>query len=69
MNEFHSSRLRERSRQARWVIGIAFVVLLAAFFRTQILQFDRYRLRAQNNRLRPVPLQPARGTILDRGGG
>jgi penicillin-binding protein 2 len=68
MNEFHPTRLRERSLQARWVLGIAFLILLGAFFRTQILQFDRYRLRAENNRLRPVPLQPARGTILDRDG-
>ena len=68
MNEFHSSRLRERSVTARWVIAVAFLVLIGAFFRTQILQFDRYRLRAQNNRLRPVPLQPARGTVYDRAG-
>ena len=68
MNEFHPTRLRERSLQARWVLGIAFLVLVAAFFRTQILQFDRYRLRAENNRLRPVPLQPARGTVYDRDG-
>jgi len=68
VNEFHSTRLRLRAIQARWIIGIAFLVLVGAFFRTQILQFDRYRLRAQNNRLRPVPLQPARGTIYDRSG-
>lgn len=68
MNEFHPTRLRERTLQARWVLGIAFLVLVGAFFRTQILQYDRYRLRAQNNRLRPVPLQPARGTVFDRNG-
>ncbi len=68
MNEFHPTRLRQRTLQARWVLGIAFLVLVGAFFRTQILQFDRYRLRAQNNRLRPVPLQPARGTVYDRNG-
>jgi len=69
MNEFHPARLRARSVQATWVLAIAFLVLVAAFFRTQILQVDRYRLRAENNRLRPVPLQPARGTIYDRQGG
>lgn len=68
MKEFHPSRLRERQGQARWILAIAFVVLAGAFFRTQILQFDRYRLRAENNRLRPVPLQPARGTVYDRNG-
>ncbi len=68
MKEFHPSRLRERSAQARWILVVAFLVLAGAFFRTQILQFDRYRLRAENNRLRPVPLQPARGTVYDRNG-
>ncbi len=68
MNEFHPSRLRERSVRAQWVLAVAFLVLVGAFFRTQILQFDQYRLRAQNNRLRPVPLQPARGTVYDRTG-
>jgi len=68
MNEFHPTRLRERSLQARWIIAIAFLVLIGAFFRTQVLQYDRYRLRAENNRLRTIPLQPARGSILDRHG-
>jgi len=68
MREFHTFRVQERARLARWILFGAFVLLAAAFFRTQILQYDRYRLRAQNNRLRPVPLQPARGTIYDRHG-
>jgi penicillin-binding protein 2 len=68
MKEFHPTRLRERSVQARWILLAAFLVLAGAFFRTQILQYDRYRLRAENNRLRPVPLQPARGTVYDRNG-
>ncbi|MFN8654435.1 MAG: penicillin-binding protein 2 [Gemmatimonadales bacterium] len=68
MKDFHATRLRERSTQARWIIGVAFLVLAGAFFRTQILQFDRYKLKAESNRLRPVPLQPARGTVYDRSG-
>ena len=69
MNEFHPTRLRERSRPgALGARRSPFWCCSAAFFRTQILQFDRYRLRAENNRLRPVPLQPARGTVYDRNG-
>ncbi len=68
MNEFHPTRLRTRSIQARWILGVAFLVLISAFFRTQILQVDQYRLRAENNRLRPVPTRPARGTVYDRNG-
>jgi penicillin-binding protein 2 len=68
MKDFHATRLRERSAQARWILAVAFLVLAGAFFRTQVLQFDRYRLKAENNRLRPVPLQPARGTVYDHNG-
>ena len=68
MNEFHPTRLRARAQQARWILVLAFLVLAGAFFRTQILQFDRYRLKAESNRLRPVPLPPARGTVYDREG-
>jgi penicillin-binding protein 2 len=68
MKDFHPTRLRERSNQARWILLIAFLVLSGAFFRTQVIQVDKFRLRAENNRLRPVPLQPARGTVYDRNG-
>jgi penicillin-binding protein 2 len=68
MNEFHAVRLQERAQRAQWILATAFFLLAGAFFRTQVLQHDRFRLRAENNRLRPVPLQPARGAILDRNG-
>jgi penicillin-binding protein 2 len=43
-------------------------VLGGAFFRTQIIQHEKFQLRAETNRLRPIPLTPPRGTILDRKG-
>ncbi len=68
MKEFHSFRVHERATGARLVIIGVFLLLVGAFFRTQVLDYDRFRLRAESNRLRPVPLQPARGTIYDRQG-
>ena len=68
MKEFHSFRVQERATGARLVIIGVFLLLVGAFFRTQVLDYDRFRLRAESNRLRPVPLQPARGTIYDRQG-
>jgi penicillin-binding protein 2 len=65
MTGFQPFAIHQRARWARWILAGAFLVLAGAFFRTQILQYDRYRLRAQNNRLRAVPLEPARGTIYD----
>ena len=68
MNGFDSYRLRERADIARLVLIAAFVVLCGAFFRTQVIQHDKFQLRAETNRLRPIPLTPPRGSILDRNG-
>ncbi len=65
MNGFDSYQVRQRASAARWVLTIAFAVLIGAFFRTQILQHDKYQLRAETNRLRAIPREPPRGAILD----
>ncbi len=63
-----SYRLGERARAARWIVAAAFLVLLGAFFRTQIIQHEKFQLKAETNRLRPIPLTAPRGTIYDRRG-
>ncbi len=68
MNGFDSYRVRERADIARVVLIGAFAVLIGAFFRTQIIQHDKFQLKAETNRLRPIALTPPRGTILDRQG-
>ncbi len=61
-------RLRDRAVLARVILAVVFLVVGGAFFRLQVLQNDRYRLRAQSNRLREVVLSAPRGPILDRNG-
>jgi penicillin-binding protein 2 len=68
MSGFESYRVRERAEIARMVLVGAFLVLAGAFFRTQVIQHDKFQLKAETNRLRPIPLTPPRGTILDRNG-
>ena len=68
MNGFDSYRVRERADIARWILVGAFLVLSGAFFRTQIVQHDKFQLKAETNRLRPISLTPPRGAILDRRG-
>jgi penicillin-binding protein 2 len=68
VNEFHAELLRARAERARWILMIAFLVLVSSFFRVQVLQHERFRLRSESNRLRPVPMTAARGTITDRDG-
>jgi penicillin-binding protein 2 len=68
MNGFDSYRVRERADVARWILVGAFLVLSGAFFRTQVIQHDKFQLKAETNRLRPIALTPPRGAILDRRG-
>ncbi|MBW8771735.1 MAG: penicillin-binding protein 2, partial [Gemmatimonadetes bacterium] len=68
MSDFSPSALDQRADQARWVLRIAFLILVGAFFNAQILEHERFRMRSEDNRLRAVPLTPARGPILDRFG-
>lgn len=68
MNAFHPLLTERRARLARIVVlGIA-AVMLMAFFRTQIVDHRAYATQSQDNRLRPIPLAAARGTIYDRKG-
>ncbi len=68
MNGFDSYRVRERADIAQWVLVATFVLLSGAFFRTQVIQHEKYQLRAETNRLRPISLTAPRGTIFDRNG-
>jgi penicillin-binding protein 2 len=68
MNGFDSYRVRERADVAQVVLVAVFVLLAGAFFRTQVIQHEKYQLRAETNRLRPISLTAPRGTIFDRGG-
>ncbi|MDQ3673344.1 MAG: penicillin-binding transpeptidase domain-containing protein, partial [Gemmatimonadota bacterium] len=49
-------------------IFIGFVILVGAFFRTQVLQHRQYVMQSEENRLRPIPLPAPRGIIYDRKG-
>ena len=60
--------LQKRATIAFWVVLGAFTVLIGAFFRTQVLQHEKYQLKAESNRLRPVALPPPRGAVVDRNG-
>ena len=65
---FHPNEVARRARVATGGLVVAFVVLLGAFFRTQVLQNSQYALQSETNRLREVPLPAPRGIIYDRNG-
>lgn len=68
MKGFHSYRLRSRAAMAQWGLVAVFTVLAGTFFRLQVIQYQRFQLRAEDNRVRSVPLMAPRGPILDRDG-
>ncbi|HXV85597.1 MAG TPA: penicillin-binding protein 2 [Gemmatimonadales bacterium] len=68
MNWFHPYVLARRARAARLLIGSVLALLILAFFRVQVLASSRYRLRSEENRLRPVTIPAPRGLIVDRNG-
>lgn len=68
MNVFHPHAKRKRAQGALAGIALLLGLLLASFFRVQVLGSTAWTLRAESNRLRQLPLPAPRGTIYDRNG-
>ncbi|MCU0293247.1 MAG: penicillin-binding protein 2 [Thermoanaerobaculaceae bacterium] len=49
-------------------LGLAFLAMLARLWVLQVVQGDRWRAAAENNRLRRIPLEAPRGTVTDTHG-
>jgi penicillin-binding protein 2 len=65
---FHPNDVARRSRIARLLLLVAFVLLGSGFYRAQVLQHSAWVVQAEDNRLREVPLPAPRGIIFDRNG-
>ena len=66
MSAFTSWELERRAGQATRLLGLVFLILGAAFFRSQVVNHEQFRLASNSNHLRGISLEAARGTILDR---
>ncbi len=62
----YSSDVIRRGRAASVVICGVFVLLLSAFFRTQVVRNQQLLSQSEDNRLRQIPLPAPRGLIYDR---
>ena len=65
---FHPNDIARRGRNASIIVSGVIVVLLGAFFRTQVLNHSQWVMQSEDNRLRQVPIPAPRGMILDRAG-
>ncbi len=73
MGDFHNpeadiDRFRFRIGFAAVAVLIAFAILLGRFVWLQIIQYEVYRTRAEDNRIALIPIVPNRGVITDRNG-
>ena len=53
---FHPNDIQRRGRAANVIVGVVLFFLTAGFFRSQILNFQKYALQSETNRLRELPL-------------
>ncbi len=65
---FHPNDVVRRTRAARLLLLLAFVLLGSGFYRAQVLRNPQYVAQSEENRLRAVPLPADRGAIYDRTG-
>jgi penicillin-binding protein 2 len=68
VSPFHPQLRRRRSTIAAFGIMLLIACLGSAYFRAQVLQGSSFKLRADDNRLRMIPVPAPRGAILDRNG-
>jgi penicillin-binding protein 2 len=61
-------RFRSRAMVISVVIMLAFALLVLRLFYLQVVRYDEFNEKAENNRTAIVPIVPNRGVIMDRNG-
>src|ERR1700686_386734 len=52
----------------QYLVLVVFIALGIRFYILQVARHDDYQARAENNRIREIPIPAPRGAILDRNG-
>jgi penicillin-binding protein 2 len=63
---YHPNEIRRRGLAANAMVAAVMLFLTAGFFRSQVVQHEKYTLQSETNRLREIPLPAPRGVIYDR---
>jgi penicillin-binding protein 2 len=59
---------RRRALAGFALILLALAGLVGRYVFLQVMRYDEFAARSQNNRIKPIPIPPARGLIYDRNG-
>jgi penicillin-binding protein 2 len=68
MKPAHPNFRRTRATGASILLAVLCIVLVASFFRSQVVRGTAWALQSDSNRLRVLPVPAPRGTIFDRYG-
>ena len=68
LSPFDPLSRNRRARLARLTIIVGLVVLIAGFFRLQVVQYAEHVARSTSNQVRSIPLAAPRGFMYDRDG-
>lgn len=60
--------LQKRIKIIQRVVVVSVLLIIVFIWKMQILDYNRYWQKAENNRLREIKLSPQRGLIVDRNG-
>ncbi|KAF1712023.1 penicillin-binding protein 2 [Pseudoxanthomonas kalamensis DSM 18571] len=63
-----AEQFRRRAVLGAGVVALALLALGAWYFKLQVLDHEEYVTRSEDNRIRPQPVVPGRGSIFDREG-
>jgi penicillin-binding protein 2 len=65
---YHNSVRRQRTFLAALVLTVSLLGVGGAFYNAQVIRASDFALRAEDNRLRLIPIPAPRGTVFDRNG-
>jgi hypothetical protein len=68
VSPFHPQSRRRRATLTTVLIVLTLGTLGSAFYRAQVIRAADFALRAEDNRLRLIPIPAPRGTVYDRNG-
>ncbi|MBN2538861.1 MAG: penicillin-binding protein 2 [Deltaproteobacteria bacterium] len=68
LTNYDPGEFREKIRLIKWLVLLAFFILISRLWYLQVVKGDNLRQRSENNRIRIHEIKPLRGLIMDTHG-